>query len=488
MTRAVNHMRRLGVAVAVGMGLASCAVGPNYHRPAAQVPAAYKEDVAPTAGGAAWKPGTPEDALDRGAWWSIYGDPELDRLEREVNVSNQNVKSFEAQYRQALGLLKEARAELFPTLGITVGAQRGGGGGGTTSTASTVGSGPGGRADTQFRFEPSASWTPDVWGSIRRTIESRKANVQVNEADLANARLSAQATLAADYFDLRTAESLKQILERSVAEYRRALEITQNQVKAGTASNGDLALAQASVQAAEAQLVAVEQQRGTYEHAIAVLMGHLPSDLSVPSASLAATVPLVPVSVPSTLLERNPAVAAAERQMQVESALIGVAIGAYFPQITLSALGGYAGNPISSLFNVGNRVWSIGATATDTLIDFGSRSGAVAAARATYDEYVANYRQTVLTTFQSVEDQLLALRVLQQEADLQSQAVSSAQLAADVNLAEFNAGTIPYTTVVTSLQTLLADEQNALTIRQNRLIATVNLIQALGGGWDTSQL
>jgi len=235
-------------------------------------------------------------------------------------------------------------------------------------------------------------------------------------------------------------------------------------------------------------LVAVDQQRGTYEHAIAVLTGRLPSDLSIPQAPLAATVPAVPISVPSTLMERNPGIAAAERQMQQENALIGVAIGAYFPTLSLSALGGYAGDPLSKLFNIGNRIWSLGATASDTLFQGGYQVAAVAGARATYDQYVATYRQTVLSAFQQVEDELLALRVLQHEAEFQSEAVKSAQLAADVALNEFNAGTVAYTTVITAVQTLLADQQSALTIQQNRLVASVTLIEALGGGWDTSQL
>jgi len=319
-------------------------------------------------------------------------------------------------------------------------------------------------------------------------VESRRANVQVNAADLANALLSAQATLAVDYFDLRASDSLKTLLERSVGEYRRALEITRNQLAAGTVTNGDLALAQAEVQGAEAQLIAVEQQRGTYEHAIAVLAGRLPADLSIPAEPLAATVPPVPVALPSTLLERNPAIAAAERQVQVESALIGVAVAAYFPEISLSALGGYAGNPLSQLFRLGNRIWSIGASTSDTLIDGGARSGAVQAARANYDQYVAAYRQTVLTSFQQVEDELLALRVLEKEYAVELEAVKSAQTAADVDLNEFNAGTIPYTTVVTAIQTLIGDQQALLTLEQNRLVASVNLIAALGGGWDRSRL
>ena len=474
-----------GMAVALTLMLPACAVGPNYHRPDAPVPTAYKE-LPPEV--SVWTPSSPRDSADRGAWWSVFNDPVLDGLERQVDISNQTVKEYEAEYRQAVGLLKEAKSQYFPTIGVTGGVTRGGGGGGTTSTSSTVGSGPGGRATTEFKLESNVSWTPDIWGTIRRQVESRKANVQVSQADLANARLSAQATLAVDYFDLRAADSLRTLLAQSVEAYQKTLEITQNQLKGGIASNGDLALAQAQLQATQAQLVAVDQQRGTFEHAIAVLTGHLPSELAIAPAPLTTTVPAVPVMLPSALLERNPGIAAAERQMQVESALIGVAIGAYFPQITLSGLGGFAGDPLSKLFNIGNRIWSLGATATDTLYDFGDRAGAVYTARANYDQYVATYRQTVLSSFQSVEDQLLALRVLEQQERFQAQAVASAKLAADVSLNEFNAGTVAYTTVVTAQQTLLGDQQSELSIEQNRLVAAVTLIQALGGGWDTSQL
>jgi NodT family efflux transporter outer membrane factor (OMF) lipoprotein len=482
----------VAAALAIAAGLASCAVGPNYHRPSAPVPGAYKE-LPP-----GWKLGTPKDDRDRGDWWSIFNDPELDGLERQVQLSNQNVKEYEAEYRQAVALLKEAEAQLFPTLAINGGAQRaGGGGGGTTSVSSTVGGTGttsvsntvgGGRTHTQFSLEAAVSWQPDIWGSVRRQIESRKAGVQVSKADLANAQLSAQATLATDYFDLRAADSLRKLLAQAVSLDQRALDIAQNQLKSGTATNGDVAAAEAALQAARAQLVAVEQQRGTFEHAIAVLTGHLPSELSIAEGPLTATVPEVPVTVPSALLERNPSVAAAERQMQEENALIGVAIAAYFPTINLTGLGGYVGDPLSSLFNAGNRIWSLGATANDTLFSGGSQTAAVANARATYDQYVANYRQTVLTTFQSVEDQLLALRVLKNESEFQAQAVKYAQTAADVALNQFNAGTVPYTTVITDIQALVADQESLLTVQQNRLVADVTLIEALGGGWDASQL
>jgi len=463
----------------------ACAVGPNYHRPDAPVPTAYKELAkdAPV-----WTPASPQDAADRGAWWSVYADAELDRLERQVNISNQNVKEFEAEYRQAVGMLEEARAELFPIIGVNGSTQRGGGGGGATSTSSTVGSGAGGKPTNQFRLEATVSWTPDIWGTVRRTIESRKAGVQMGKAELANAQLSAQATLATDYFDLRATDSLKVLLVKAVDLDRRALEITQSMFKGGTATDGDVALAQSQLQSTQAQLIAVEQTRGTFEHAIAMLTGHLPSEISVSAAPLTETVPEIPVAVPSSLLQRNPSIAAAERQMQQESALIGVAIGAYFPTVSLSGLGGYAGSQLPKLINLGNRIWSIGATATDNLVDFGARAGAVTVARANYDQFVAVYRQTVLTTFQQVEDELLALRVLQNESEYANSAVKSAQTAADVSLNEYNAGTVAYTTVITALQTLITDQQTALTIQQNRLVATVTLIEALGGGWTVAGL
>jgi NodT family efflux transporter outer membrane factor (OMF) lipoprotein len=492
--RAVGRaVAALVAAMAAAGAQVSCAVGPNYHRPSASVPTVYKE-LPP-----GWKVSTPADERNRGDWWSIFNDPELDELERQVDISNQNVKQYEAEFREAVALLKEAEAQLYPTLTVNGGEQRsgGGGGGGTTSVSSTVGgSGTtsvsntvgGGHTHTQFSLEAAASWQPDIWGSVRRQIESRKAGVQVSKADLANAELSAQATLAADYFDLRASDSLRTLLAQAVSLDQRALDIAQNQFESGTATNGDVAAAQAAVLATQAQLIAVDQQRGTYEHAIAMLTGHLPSELAIPQAPLTATVPEVPVTLPSALLERNPLVAAAERQMREQNALIGVAIAAYFPTINLTALGGYVGNPLSSLINAGNRIWSLGATANDTLFSGGSQVAAVANARATYDQTVANYRQTVLTTFQSVEDQLLALRVLQHESETQAQAVKYARTAADVALNQFNAGTVAYTTVITDIQALIADQQSLLTVQQNLLVADVTLIEALGGGWDSSKL
>ena len=470
---------RVKVAIAASMALTACAVGPDYHRPTAPESTTFKELDG-------WKPSEPRDGIDRGAWWSIYSDDQLDALERQIALSNQNVKMYEAEYRQALALVREAEAQLFPTVGLTAGAQRGGGG--SVSIASTTGSAANGRPNTQFKLEANATWAPDIWGSIRRQIESQKAAAQVSAADLANALLDAQAQLATDYFDLRAADSLADLLTRAVAAYQRTLDITRAQYKAGMAALSDVMTAEAQLQATRTQLIAVRQQRGQYEHAIAALTGQPPAGLSIPAAPLTTHVPVVPTGVPSTLLERNPQVAAAERQMQQENALIGVAKAAFFPDLTLTGLFGYAGNPLSSLISAGNRVWSGGASATQLLFDAGSHSAALNAAHAVYDQSVASYRQTVLTAFQQVEDELLALHVLQDESDSAMTAVKDAQQATDIALAEYKAGTVAYTSVVTAQQALIADQQTALTIEQNRLVASVTLIEALGGGWNSSEL
>ena len=472
---------RLESVIASTMILSACAAGPDYHRPTAPVPATFKELEG-------WKPGEPRDGIDRGAWWSIYSDDQLDKLERQIALSNQNVKMYEAQYRQALALVREAEAQLFPTVGLTAGAQRGGGGAGSVSIASATGSAAGGRAATQFKLEANAGWAPDIWGSIRRQIESQKAAAQVSAADLANALLDAQAQLASDYFDLRAADSLTELLTEAVAGYQRTLDITRAQYEAGTAARSDVMTAEAQLQATRTQLIAVRQQRGQYEHAIAALTGQPPADLSIPTAHLTTHVPVVPAGLPSTLLERNPQVAAAERQMQSENALIGVATAAFFPDLTLTGLFGYAGNPLSSLINAGNRVWSGGASATQFLFDAGSHNAALNAARAAYDQSVASYRETVLTACQQVEDELLALSVLQDESNSAALAVQDAQQATAAALAEYQAGTVAYTSVVTAQQALIADQQTALTIAQNRLVASITLIEALGGGWNSSEL
>lgn len=466
------------VALAVLLSAGGCKVGPNYTPASAPTAPAFKEL-------AGWKPSAPRDGIDRGAWWSVYNDKLLNSLERQVEVSNQNVVEAYAAYQQAAALTREARASLFPTLAVTPGVTRSLAGTGNVSSASSFqGRGP----QTQYSAEATASWDLDVWGKIRRQVESQAAAAQVSAADLANATLSAQGSLATDYFDLRGADAQTQLLRDTLVAFRHALQITVNQYNAGTAARSDVLQAQVQVDTAQAELVSEGVARAQFEHAIAVLTGHPPSELTIPEGPLATVVPVVPPGVPSALLERRPDIAAAERAMQEENALIGVAVAAYYPDITLSAVFGFAGDPLSKVFNVANEVWSLGASATQTLFEGGLRPAAVQAARASYDGAVATYRQTVLSAFQQVEDDLSGLRILQDQAAAEEALVTASQQSVNVSLNEYQAGTVAYTTVITQQESLLSAQQTELTVLQNRLTDSVALIQALGGGWDTSQL
>jgi NodT family efflux transporter outer membrane factor (OMF) lipoprotein len=474
----LKHFGRPALLCVAALG--GCMVGPDYHVADAPQSAKFKELDG-------WEISHPADAIDRGAWWSVYHDPVLDGLEKQIDVSNQTLKQAEASYRNARALVDEARANLFPTLDATTSTTRSSRGGGTVVSGINVGGG-GGQTINNYALEASASWDLDVWGRIRRQVESNVAEAQASAADVASARLSAQGSLATFYFELRGEDSLQILLDQNVKDFESSLRITQNQYASGIVSRADVVAAQALLQSTQAQAIAVSEMRGQFEHAIAVLTGHAPSDLSIPAGTLTQDAPVMPPGVPSTLLQRRPDVAVAERTMQQQNALIGVAVAAFYPDITLSALYGYSGNPIGSLVEVANRVWSLGASASETLFEGGARTAAVAAARATYDQSVASYRQTVLTAFQQVEDELVALRVLEKQAVKQDEAVESARKAVEIALNEYRAGTVAYTTVITEQQMALSDEQTALTIRQSRLVASVALIQALGGGWDTTAL
>lgn len=459
--------------------LAGCEVGPDYQRPAATTdktqPAAFKEL-------AGWKPATPAELSDRGAWWSVFADPDLDGLERQVEVSNQTLRAAIAAYDQSAAVVDEARSALFPTLTTAPSVTRG------QSGSSTIGGAAVSRTRTVNTAELSASWEIDVWGRLRRAVQGDIASAQASAADLANAKLSAQALLATDYFELRAADALKALLDTTVADYRRALAITTNQYNAGTAARSDVITAQTQLQGAISQAINTGVQRAQLEHAIAVLTGHPPASLTIAPGPLASTVPVAPAGLPSELLERRPDIAAAERQMAAQNEQIGIAISAYYPQISLSAVYGFSGNPLSSLFNAANRVWSLGASASETLLDAGGRSATVRAARAAYDQTMANYRQTVLIAFQQVEDELSTLRILQDQYAAQTEAVSLAQRAVDVTLNQYRAGTQPYTAVITAQNTLLADRQTLVSLQQQRLVASVTLVQAIGGGWSTENL
>ena len=492
----MRHAPLIALALSAPLLLAGCEVGPDYKKPPAPMAVRFKEL-------AGWKPASPLDAVPRGPWWAVYHDPLLDRLETELIVNNQTIRQAEAAYRQAQALVDEARSNLYPVLGLNPTFTRSGGGsgsggigGGTTTTAvsgggsSTFVSGGrgGGYAASVYTFEGSASWSPDVWGRVRRQIESSVAGAQVSAADLASAALAQQTLLATYYFELRTSDALQKLLDRTVQEYRRSLQITQNQYAVGVAARSDVVTAETLLRTTESQAINVAVARQQYEHAIAVLIGHPPADLTIPAGDLGSEVPVAPASVPSRLLERRPDIAAAERTMAEQNALIGVAIAAFYPDITLNALGGFVGNPLGSLFTASNRIWSLGAAASQTVFDAGLRESTVRAARATYDESVAAYRQTVLTAFQQVEDDLSGLRILQDQQGVQEDAVRLAREAVRIALNEYSAGTVAYTAVITAQATALADEETLLSIRQSRIVTSVSLIQALGGGWSTADL
>ncbi|WP_321857350.1 efflux transporter outer membrane subunit [Paraburkholderia tropica] len=447
------------------LALQACTVGPDYRRPDVVTPVAFKE--APKG----WKSAAPADGRPRGDWWLVYDDPVLNELIPQVAINNQNLKAYEAAYRQALAVVREARASLAPGVSVAPGITRAH----SSGTTSTTGS-----------LEASASWDLDLWGKVRRQIESDRAGAQASAAELADLTLSAQEELVSDYFSMRYQDSLTRLLNETVQAYQRSLDITRHQYEAGVAARSDVVSAQTTLATTRASAIAAEELRDQYEHAIALLIGRPPSALSIPPAELAQTVPDVPLVVPSGLLERRPDIAEAERTMAQENALIGVAVAAWYPTISLSGVAGYSG--AGPLVSAANALWSLAASGSETLIDGGSRSAAVDAARATYEQSVANYRQTVLSAFHDVENELSNLRVLAAQALAEDEAVKLARQSVQISLDEYRAGTVTYTTVVTAQATALSNEQTALEVRSNRLIATASLIEALGGGWDASQL
>jgi NodT family efflux transporter outer membrane factor (OMF) lipoprotein len=471
--------------VAAAAALAACTVGPDYERPPVVTPAAYKEAQG-------WKPAAPQDAINRGAWWSVYRDPVLDGFEKEVDVSNQNLKVAEAAFRQASAIVNVARSAFFPSVTMSASAQRQGQGGGASGrgASAVTGFSGGGKssASNVLNLTFNGTWDLDVWGRIRRTVESDVANAQASAADLASARLSAQSTLATAYMELRVADELKRLLDATADGYLRSLEIAGNRYSAGTAAKSDVAQAQTQYESTRAQAINVGVQRAQFEHAIAVLVGTAPADFAIQPTSFSSEVPVVPTGVPSILLERRPDIAGAERRMAAANAQIGVAISAYYPDITLSASYGLMSTDLSNLFTAASQIWSVGPQLAVTVLDFGARSAQVDAARASYDQSVAAYRQTVLVAFQQVEDELAALRVLEQQAEVQDRAVRAAQEAEQLILNQYKAGTVDYTSVVTAQAAALSNRVSALNIVQGRLLASVTLVQSLGGGWNSSEL
>ncbi len=486
-------------ALLVLLALSACAVGPDYIPPSLDLPARFREwfgepqaaaiPPPPPRPAEGWTPGSPQDAAERGAWWSIYGDAVLDDIEGQVAINNQTLKASEAAYRQAVAVVRAARSSYFPTLTITPGVQRtGSGGGGVNGGTSSLAGTSKGFVATEYSLDTVASWGIDVWGRIRRTVEGDVASAQASAGDVASARLSAQATLAADYFQLRVADQLQRLLNAAVAAYAESLRITQNQYKVGVAARSDVAQAETQLKTTQAQAVNVGVLRAQLEHAIAVLIGKAPADFTIAPVPMTLSAPVMPPGVPSTLLQRRPDIAAAERRVAFANAQIGVATAAYYPDLTLNASLDYSNIALGGLLQAANRVWSVGPQLSQTLFNGGLTGAQVDEARATWEQTTATYRQTVLTGFQQVEDQLAALRILEQQAAIQAEAVASAREAERLILNQYKAGNVAYTSVVVAQTAALTNEQTELTVLESRLAASVALIQALGGGWDAGQV
>jgi len=470
---------------AAALALAACTVGPDYLRPPAPVPAAYKE-------GAGWKIAQPSDSRIGEGWWKLFNDPVLSALEAQVVISNQNVLAAEARFRQARALVQQARAGYYPqaTAGASVTRSRRSGSlstGNNSDTGSPGGTG-GAESVTTFSLPFDLSWEADVWGRIRRSVEASRGSLQASEADLAAAQLSAQAELARNYFQLRSQDAQRQLLDQTVASYQKTLELTENRYAGGIAARADLLQAQTQLRTTQAQAIDLGVQRAQLEHAIALLIGKPASSFSIAVAPMLHRFPEIPAGLPSQLLERRPDIASAERRMAAANAEIGIAQSAYFPRMQLSASAGFDALRFAEWISWPSRFWALGPAVSQTLFDGGLRRAQTEEARAAYDATVAAYRQTVLTGFQEVEDNLATLRILEAEAQALEQAVISSRESLAVTMNQYRAGIVSYLNVIVSQNSALANERSAADLLGRRLVASVLLIEALGGGWDTSAL
>lgn len=470
---------RIAVCAALLLFAGGCMVGPNYSRPAAPVPPAFHEAIPE-----GWKEAQPDDGKIKGKWWEMYNEPDLNALEEQVNISNQNVLAAEAQFRAARDSVRIARANLFPTLTVGPSITNNRIPAGTGNSGATA---PSSQIRTSYDLPVDFSWQADIWGAIRRSVRAAAEQAQATEAQLENARLTYQAELAQDYFQLRVNRSQEELLKTTVKSYREFLELTQNRFNAGVASGADVAQAETQLYGAETELIDLEVARTQFEHAISILIGKPPA--AVPSTPLEArNPPRVPLGIPSALLERRPDIASSERMMAAQNEQIGIAQAAYYPTVNLTASAGLSATSFTKWLTWGSRFWSVGASAAETLFDAGRRRAIEAQQRDLYDVTIANYRQTVLTAFQQVEDSLAALRVLENEAKSEAATVDAAKRALDISVAQYKAGTNSYLQVITSQTALLAAQRNDVTLRGRRMTSSVMLIEALGGGWDASSL
>jgi NodT family efflux transporter outer membrane factor (OMF) lipoprotein len=473
-----RHAPWLEVLLAIAMlQLSGCTVGPKYHPPVAQVPPAYKEL-------GNWKPAQPNEQNLGGTWWTIFQDPQLDALELQVNVSNQNLKGAAAQYRQARAVLAYYRADYYPTVVAAPSATRTR----VSANSPTHNSVLNGATYNDFVLPFDLSYQADVWGRVRRTVESYREQAQASAADLATVNLSMHADLAIDYFQARSLDAQEQLLISTVKQYEQALELNQSRFRGGIASEVDVEQAKTQLETTRAQAIDVGVLRAQYEHAVAILIGKPPAEFSLPPLPLTAPPPHIPISVPSELLERRPDIAASERRVAAANAQIGVAKSAYYPLINLGASGGFESGSITTLINGPSGLWSVGASAVETVFDVGRRRSLTDQALAAYDYQVAAYRENVLTGFQQVEDNLSAVRILENEAKVQDEAVRAAERSLKLSIIRYKGGVTSYLEVITAQSAALSDEVMAVNLLGRRMANTVLLIQALGGGWDRSTL
>lgn len=464
---------------------ASCTVGPKYIRPSAPPSPSFKEpppDSYKEIKG--WKTGEPRDSVTRGKWWEVFGDPDLNALEEQIDVNNQNIAQSEANYRNARASVRIARAALFPQV--------------TTAPSVTGSKSSGSNSSSNSNFSPSAnalaqipfdaSWDADIWGRIRKTVEASIETAQASAGDLETMRLSIQTELALDYFQLHGLDAQKQLLDSTVMAYQKALDLTNNRYNQGVASQIDVVQARTQLEQTRAQATDTQVQRSAFEHAIAVFTGHAPSTLSIATKVSSTPPPPIPVGIPSQLLERRPDIAANERRVAAANAEIGVAAAAFYPDLTIGASGGIQGNSITNLFTWPSRFWSLGPTLSYTLLDFGKRQGTLEQAQASYDAAVAVYRQSVLTAFQNVEDNLSALRVLEQESREQAAAVTAAERSLELANNQYQGGITAYLQVITAQAIALSNEETAVQLLTRRRVACVSLIQAIGGDFNVSAL
>jgi NodT family efflux transporter outer membrane factor (OMF) lipoprotein len=508
-----RHTLRPGLWGAL-LALGGCTVGPHYERPAVSSPAAYKESASKayenTLPGT-WQPARPEDAMLKGKWWEIFNEPELNALEEKLEIDNQNIAEYFQNFMAARAQIKEARAGYFPTLSVTPSATRSKTAGGTstvvtgtgigtgtttgTTAATTTGAASagvvtssGGTTSNVFSLPGDISWAPDLWGRVRNTVREYRNAAQVSAADLENERLTEQAALAEYYFELRGQDSLQDLYNRTIDADQKALALTRALYETGIDTDEDVAQAEVTLLNAQATATGIATNRALYEHAIATLIGKPASEFSLPVKYLETPVPDIPVGLPSELLQRRPDVAAAERSMAEANALIGVEVAAYYPSLDLTGSGGVESTLISGLFKAPALVWSAGASASETLFDGGLRRATVAQYTASYKAAVATYRQTVLTAVQQTEDYLSTLRITSNQIIRQRAAVAAAQRYLNIATARYETGVDPYIDVMTAETTLLSDQQTEVSLRVNEMVAAVELVQALGGGWDVAQL